>query len=57
MITERPRLCDNCSAFRGLRACGHCGVTPYCSRQCQLIKWREHKKAVSPAGAVISKAA
>jgi len=49
---ERPRVCDNCATFRGLRACGHCGTTAYCSRRCQVLKWREHKKSVAAAGAV-----
>ncbi len=47
---ERPRLCDNCATFRGLRAYGP-GMAPYCSQQCQLIKWQEQKKAVPAAGA------
>lgn len=49
---ERPRVCDNCATFRGLRACGHCGTTAYCSRRCQVLKWKEHKKGVAAAGAV-----
>jgi len=49
---ERPRVCDTCATFRGLRACGHCGTTAYCSRRCQVLKWREHKKSVAAAGAV-----
>lgn len=54
---ERPRVCDNCATFTHLRACGHCGTTAYCSRRCQVMKWREHKKAVIPTATTSSVAA
>lgn len=44
-----PRLCDNCGIFHGLKACSHCGNTAYCSRRCQLAKWKDHKRATALA--------
>jgi len=42
-----PRICDNCGIFHGLKACSHCGNTAYCSRTCQVAKWRDHKRATA----------
>ena len=44
-----PRICDNCGLFHSLKACSHCGNTAYCSRTCQLAKWRDHKRATANA--------
>lgn len=45
-VHEKPRVCDHCATYRTLRACSHCGTTAYCSRSCQVAKWKEHKKMV-----------
>ena len=45
---ERPRVCDNCATFRGLRA----GTPAYCSERCHVLKWKGQKKRVAAAGGV-----
>eukprot|EP01121_Diplochlamys_sp_Union-15-3_P000316 TRINITY_DN1029_c0_g2_i2.p1 TRINITY_DN1029_c0_g2~~TRINITY_DN1029_c0_g2_i2.p1 ORF type:complete len:311 (+),score=39.69 TRINITY_DN1029_c0_g2_i2:154-1086(+) len=36
-------LCWNCSKSFGINTCGRCGVAKYCSRECQVKQWKEHK--------------
>lgn len=42
-----PRSCENCRNFRGLLTCSHCGTVNYCSRACQTLRWKEHKRLVN----------
>lgn len=43
--------CDTCSLCRALRKCTKCGVTAYCSRECQRKHWNAyHRKVCRPPG-------
>jgi hypothetical protein len=41
--------CENCyktaqGVYPPLKQCGDCNVVAYCSRECQVIHWKKHKK-------------
>ena len=44
-------MCDHCgksaeqASGKGLKTCGKCYAARYCSKQCQLAAWPEHKAA------------
>ena len=50
------RLCRNCSksgydlkeSGKRLLSCGKCKNTYYCSRECQVQDWKDHKKTCTP---------
>ena len=37
-------LRDGCDSQRPTRSCAACGAISYCSRQCQRLDWKRHKK-------------
>lgn len=40
---KRVKKCESCGKA-GLMRCGKCHLLTYCSRECQQIHWRSHKK-------------
>ncbi|RDW88376.1 hypothetical protein BP6252_00408 [Coleophoma cylindrospora] len=38
------RRCETCGKDVGLRLCGRCEKSSYCSRGCQILHWAIHKK-------------
>ncbi|KAJ6502836.1 hypothetical protein C8R47DRAFT_1210887 [Mycena vitilis] len=44
MPAQPTELCENCIVLRpDLRRCAQCGVTRYCSKECQKAHWKTHK--------------
>ena len=42
--------CDACAQnAAGLRMCSRCKLASYCSRECQVAHWKEHKRVCQPA--------
>ena len=41
---SKPSYCVVCGALSKLLACARCSMTVYCSRRCQKIHWKSHKK-------------
>ena len=50
--TNRMQFCDVCSKSATLK-CGRCGITWYCSQDCQKLQWKEHKKGCGKVGKVV----
>jgi len=42
--------CVNCGETRCLSKCGNCGIAIYCSRDCQLKDWSDHKDFCADLG-------
>mmetsp|Transcript_15165 Transcript_15165/g.21537 ORF Transcript_15165/g.21537 Transcript_15165/m.21537 type:complete len:409 (-) Transcript_15165:215-1441(-) len=40
---RNPKKCGNCGATENLRKCNKCMAEAYCSRDCQVAHWKQHK--------------
>ncbi|KAG0345816.1 hypothetical protein BG004_003023 [Podila humilis] len=49
--------CANCSKTGSLKRCAKCRTTQYCSRECQKLHWKAHKKVCADNGNVQAKEA
>ncbi|KAJ6502797.1 hypothetical protein C8R47DRAFT_1193113 [Mycena vitilis] len=44
MPAQPTEMCENCITMRSnLRRCAQCGLTRYCSKECQKAHWKTHK--------------
>jgi hypothetical protein len=41
--------CEQGGKEKKMKYCSRCGVYPYCSRECQKVHWKEHKKVCTPS--------
>ena len=49
---KAARVCENCDKETSkMQKCSRCRLVRYCSRDCQLADWKEHKKACKKAAA------
>lgn len=43
-IQNKMKNCDRCNVVKDVMLCGKCKTARYCSRECQIGDWKEHKK-------------
>ena len=49
---RKVRVCENCSKVaETMQKCSRCRLARYCSEECQLEDWKEHKKSCMMAAA------
>ncbi|KAJ3104609.1 hypothetical protein HDU96_008861 [Phlyctochytrium bullatum] len=52
-LSQKKGACNKCGSTGELKQCSKCKVAEYCSRECQVADWKEHKKVCAPlAGSV-----
>ena len=53
---KAPRVCQMCGKEAAkMKKCSVCKRVRYCSEECQLKDWKEHKKACKTKAAVVGK--
>ena len=51
-LKKAARVCKNCGKEASkMQKCSRCRLVRYCSRDCQLADWKEHKKSCKKAAA------
>jgi len=46
--SEAPKFCAQCGKQENLKVCAKCKFLRYCSRECQVLSWKEHHKQLCP---------